>query len=79
MSVCPGPLMEKRVFMNDKMQYYVKRYVQVREQSDLQVLQKKVNFHQPEEQHIALEMDESSTDITQNKTERLIGLKLKPI
>ena len=71
----PGPLMEKRVFMNEKLQYYIKRYLQVKEQPDLQTFQKRVNFH-PEEMH---DDDESITEINQNKTERFIGLKLKPL
>jgi hypothetical protein len=50
--------MEKRVFMNDKLQYYIKRYLQVKEQPDLQTLQKRVNFH-PEE---VLDDDDSITE-----------------
>ena len=69
--------MEKRVFINEKLQYYIKRYQQVREQPDLCTLQKKVNFH-PEE---VLEDNDDSIITTENntKTERLIGLKLKSI
>lgn len=70
----PGPLMEKRVFINEKLQYYIKRYQQVREQPEIISISKKMNFH-PEE---AAEDDESITDIN-TKTERLIGLKLKPL
>ena len=60
MSETPGPLMEKRVFMNEKMQYYIKRYQQVREQPEFFVMQKKVNFH-PEEHH---DNEDSQTDIS---------------
>lgn len=72
----PGPLMEKRVFINEKLQYYIKRYQQVREQPDMATLQKKVNFH-PEE--IIEDNDDSITTENNTKTERLIGLKLKSL
>ena len=42
----PGPIMEKRVFMNDKMQYYVRRYQPVIENGEL--IKKNIpsmNFH----------------------------------
>lgn len=44
----PGPLMEKRVIMNEKMQYYIRRYQAVIENADLINLKKnlcQMNFH----------------------------------
>lgn len=71
--------MEKRVFMNEKFQYYIKRYQQVREQPDPATLPKKVNFH-PEEPSLGTGEDgESISDINQNYSDRIVGLKLKPI